>query len=321
MNDYHQQQRRQEQHRPVLPKPNAFECFLAGSVSGSAGVLACHPMDVVRTHMQTSSVVSKGAGGGARGAVSCFQDIIRTSGIINGLYRGVMGPFFAQAVYKSVIFTSNTLVNTYVFTNPHKTAATIFLSGAIAGSTNAFIVSPIEIIRTRQILHPHNSFLQTVRGIVAEGGVGNLWRGLVPAMFRDGPGIGVYLLTFEYCKKVWEPPPMQGASGTGMAATPSITPALWPKLLAGACAGVAFWVVALPIDTIKANIEASSGHTSWARLVAQQLQMVADRGVGHLFRAWPVAFGRGIPSAAITLTTFDVMTEWLVRRRVQRTSS
>jgi solute carrier family 25 carnitine/acylcarnitine transporter 20/29 len=267
--------------------------------------------------MQTSSTVAKGAGGGARGAVSCFQDIVRTSGIVNGLYRGVVGPFFAQAVYKSVIFTTNTLVNTYVFTNPHKTATTIFLSGAIAGSMNAFIVSPIEIIRTRQILHPHYGFLQTFRGIVTEGGLASLWRGLVPAMFRDGPGIGMYLLTFEYCKKAWEPPPPPQQEGSsGVVASPS----LWPKLLAGACAGVAFWAVALPIDTIKANIEASPGRTSWNRLVAEQLRMVSDRGVGHLFRAWPVAFGRGIPSAAVTLTTFDVMTEWLVRRRVQRTS-
>jgi hypothetical protein len=38
-------------------------------------------------------------------------------------------------------------------------------------------------------------------------------------------------------------------------------------------------------------------------------------GIAILFRAWPVAIGRGIPSAAVTLTVFDVISEWLIRNR------
>ena len=283
----------------LLPKPYPAECLIAGSISGSAGVLVCHPMDVIRTRMQTSKV--------AKGVMECFRDVIRESGVVKGLYRGLSGPFVAQALYKSVIFTSNTMINTYIFTG-QKTAVTTFLSGAIAGSMNAFIVSPVEIIRTRQILLPNSTFSGTLRSIISEGGINSLWRGLLPAMARDGPGIGVYLLTFEHCKLALD--------NNGTLSKFSI----WSKLLSGASAGIAFWVVALPIDTIKANIEASPPSTTWNQLYLQQRQWIQQRGIGHLFRAWPVAFGRGIPSAAVTLTTFDVVSEALAQRRLNKLS-
>jgi hypothetical protein len=49
--------------------------------------------------------------------------------------------------------------------------------------------------------------------------------------------------------------------------------------------------------------------------------MISQRGVRHLFRAWPVAIGRGIPSAAVTLTVFDVVAEWLVQEGIGRRPS
>jgi len=213
-------------------------------------------LDVVRTRMQTSAV--------AKRSVACVREVLQESGV-RGFYRGVAGPFFAQALYKSVIFTSNTLVNQHVFTGT-RTSTTIFWSGVIAGSLNAFIVSPIEIVRTRQIVHlDHRGFVGSMRDIVAEGNLWSLWRGLVPSILRDGPGIGVYLLTFEHAKLALASPPSSSSSSSssvgptdgGKGPGPGQGLSIWRKLVAGASAGVAFWTVALPIDTIKTNIEAS----------------------------------------------------------------
>ena len=236
-----------------MSSSTATQSFIAGSLSGSAGVLVCHPLDVVRTRMQTSVL--------ARRSMECLREVLQESGV-RGLYRGIVGPFFAQALYKSVIFTSNTLVNQHVFTGA-RTSTTIFLSGAIAGSLNAFIVSPIEIIRTRQILQLDRGFVGCFRDIVAEGSVLSLWRGLIPSILRDGPGIGVYLLAFEHTKAALaHTPSSSSSSSAGTAADGNRQGqgqglSVWRKLVAGASAGVAFWTVALPIDTIKTNIEAS----------------------------------------------------------------
>mmetsp|Transcript_12196 Transcript_12196/g.17575 ORF Transcript_12196/g.17575 Transcript_12196/m.17575 type:complete len:329 (-) Transcript_12196:57-1043(-) len=299
-----------------------MECILAGSISGAAGVVVCHPMDVIRTHIQTAAgnTIRSNGGGGVR---DTCRTIVRTQGFFPGLYRGMVGPLFAQALYKSLIFSTNSFVTTHVFTNSKKTNSTIFMSGVIAGSINSFVVAPVEMIRTRQILlatsssntfSSHTSFYRSLRDILAQGGYSSLWRGWVPALLRDGPGIGLYFLTFERTK-----------STLLDYTTSSIhrnNHAISCKLLAGSLAGIAFWTVALPIDTIKANVEASfhDGSTkctsSWNEVIAQQMELLSKRGgIRFLFKAWPVALGRGIPAAAVTLTTFDTVSDWFIRHR------
>ena len=120
------------------------------------------------------------------------------------LYKGVTLPFYAQGLYKSVIFTTNSLCNRYLF--PNTTIYSMWLSGVIAGTVNSFIVSPIEIIRTRQIIEKNNlnmklSLSQCITNLYKEYGIIGFWRGVVPTIIRDGPGIGFYLLSFSLTKE------------------------------------------------------------------------------------------------------------------------
>jgi hypothetical protein len=83
--------------------------------------------------------------------------------------------------------------------------------------------------------------------------------------------------------------------------------------VSGAAAGMAFWTIALPLDSLKTNIQSQSFPAGvWrGRLLLESLELsrllVRERGLRYLFRGASVAFGRGIPSAAITLTTYDVI--------------
>jgi hypothetical protein len=56
----------------------------------------------------------------------------------------------------------------------------------------------------------------------------------------------------------------------------------------------------------------SSSEWSWIRLIR-------GNGFLRLLHAWPVALGRGIPSAAVTLTTYDIITQYLIQYRSFRT--
>lgn len=360
---------------PMYP----WECVIAGSIAGCAGVIVCHPLDVVRTHIQTSSYIqgrhrvsstnSMPAMNAAQGVgvIGTFRSIWQTQGF-TGFYRGITGPLIAQAVYKSLIFTTNSIVHSELarrrysyYTSPTSSTnnrgnATssinwnVFLSGMVAGTVNAFVVAPVEMIRTHQILSG-TSFLasfQSFRGDSAHpystnnvsfGSSTNsssssplrwvlLWRGILPTILRDGPGIGLYFLTFESSKvlvykyylntrRLEEPQPQQRPQP------------IWCTLLAGSLAGIAFWIWALPIDTIKSNIEASfssapsktttttTGDTNakYSSSEWQWIRSLRGKGFIHLLRAWPVALGRGIPSAAVTLTTYDIITQYLIQYR------
>lgn len=291
---------------PVQQQPSYRSEFgrtlLAGSVSGCASVLACHPLDVLRIKLQTGSRT----GATAR---SILREMVRTDGWTS-LYRGFWGPFFAQALYKSVIFSTNSFVNRHVFTGHQRgSSVAVFSSGLVAGSVNAFFVSPVELVRTRQVFEASTSTLATVRVILSEPqGLAGFWKGLAPTVVRDGPGIGFYMLAFEFCKTT-----LHSQSDN------SSSVALSTRIAAASCAGIAFWLWALPIDTLKTWIEASSplamqqgSSTSLPLTTSRILQDAASQRnrvqlLQQLFRAWPIALARGVPSAVVTLTTFDLL--------------
>ena len=86
--------------------------------------------------------------------------------------------------------------------------------------------------------------------------------------------------------------------------TPTVLPSVYNHMLL--CR-------ALPIDTVKTVVESGRYGRLSPLQVAQRL--VRDEGPGHLFRAWPAAMGRGVPSAAVTLMVYDYVADYLVSCR------
>lgn len=245
---------------------------IAGSLSGCLSILICHPIDVLRTKSQTGNNL-----------IGLRQESIST------LYRGFLGPFLAQGVYKAVIFSSNSWCKRAVFSND-SSSQSILLSGCFAGCVNSFVVAPVEFCRTQAVLSNTTSLYQ-----FSKLTPGQLFRCLVPTMLRDGPGMAFYLLVFQSLRE---------RSDSSLTNT----------VLAGCASGVAFWTWALPLDTVKARMEsrwAAHPDASAGSPVAATLRSLRREGAWSLYRAWPYAYGRGIPAAAITLTTYDRCIKWL----------
>jgi solute carrier family 25 carnitine/acylcarnitine transporter 20/29 len=115
--------------------------LFAGAVGGMTSVLVCHPMDTVRTRLQTGTQF--------RGAMHCFSSTVKQEGV-GALYKGIAGPFLAQGVYKGVIFSANTTIGSLIKT-PGKELSLWqkALCGSIAGAINSFVVTPVELVRNR----------------------------------------------------------------------------------------------------------------------------------------------------------------------------
>lgn len=275
-----------------------FRSLIAGSAAGSLSVLVCHPLDVLRVRIQTQ------------------QQHRPTDYSIRALYRGLIPPFLAQAAYKAVIFSTNEAIKrilegpTFNFKNDYH-FGTIFVSGFIAGFVNSFLVSPVELIRTRQIIN-HTSISLEVDRIIRRDGFQSLWRALPSTILRDSIGVGIYLTTFEFSKSLLANQNLDRNNCSNA-----------QRFLAGSLSGLAFWIWALPIDTVKSNIEVSSfreGGSHYCKSTKSNIaastwqttkRLIADGGFRALFHSWPVAFGRGIPSAAVTLTSYDYFYEAL----------
>lgn len=270
--------------------PTAVESLAAGSVAGMAGILSCHPLDVIRTKMQISSA-----------SLTRAVQITYQEGGAVGFFKGIGVPFAAQAVYKSVIFGANTMSQKHIFHGQISVMNT-FLSGLIAGTINGAIVAPVEAIRTTQILAKQTGSGATTIGkavasIVANRGILGFWYTFPPTILRDGPGMGFYMLAFDVAKRAL----MNWTSDDTVKSVP-----IWIKMTAGSMAGIAFWTWAMPIDTVKTVIEST--------LVNKTSLKESIKGLNwtQLYRALPVAYLRGIPSAAVTLTIYDTAISWML---------
>jgi solute carrier family 25 carnitine/acylcarnitine transporter 20/29 len=134
--------------------------------------------------------------------------------------------------------------------------------------------------------------IDVIRTTIAQHGVGGMWRGMGVTMARDSLGCGCFFWamawTQQHCKSN-----NYGWSDLNV------------NLLSGAMAGLAFWAVAIPLDTLKTWIQtgATDSAMNAVRLSYQQRGIMGT--AQQLTRGWQVAFGRGAPSAAITVVTYE----------------
>jgi solute carrier family 25 (mitochondrial carnitine/acylcarnitine transporter), member 20/29 len=230
-----------------------------------------------------------------------IKQVYRTSGL-SGFYKGFAAPFMAQGLYKAVIFGTNSYISNKLTMSNSSVAS--FLSGMAAGAVNALIVSPVELIRNQQLLkkskQSHTTVSQCLRNIISQNGYLGLYRGLTMTIARDGTGLGIYFLTYKLLRERLED------------SIPS-------RLLAGSCAGIMFWAAVLPLDTLKSMIQSAELSTQ-PRLshIVKSLQLMSGAGiVRRLYVSWPIALARGVPGAAITLTTYDIASQKIRELRVR----
>ncbi|DAZ94474.1 TPA: hypothetical protein N0F65_003510 [Lagenidium giganteum] len=289
--------------RPPPPLSPWTKSVIAGSVAGMASVVVCHPFDTIRTRLQISPTRF-------RGFFHCAAQTIERESV-RGLYKGFLPPFFSQAVYKSVIFTTSTkcreewLPNCWWLQSYLTPSTTALASGAIAGGLNAVLVTPVELIRNRlQVQYERQRSSRAYRGtlhclstVVRQESVAALWQGLATTVLRDGLGVAFYFLGYDYAKQS-----LQARTDWNDSAV---------LLTAGAAGGISFWAIALPFDTVKSLIQVNGRNGEYTGLVRGVSSLIRDHGVSHLFRGWQAAFSRGIPGAAITFWAFDRTTKHL----------
>ena len=119
------------------------------------------------------------------------------------------------------------------------------LAGALSAIPTTLIMAPGE--RVKIVLQTNMSGFRGGAGDVARhllrtGGVRSLFRGSAATLLRDGAGSTAYFSVYEGARRSLAP---AGAAEPSTAAV----------LLAGGLAGVANWLVALPVDAVKSRIQ------------------------------------------------------------------
>ena len=231
-----------------------FNDFLAGCIGGVAGVLAGYPLDTVKVRLQTQNPQSALY----RGTFHCIRCILKSEGP-TALYKGMSSPLASLALVNALIFGMHGQVASRF--KDQQALSTHFFAGAAAGAAQAFISSPMELLKLRAQLHrpeqagPAPTPCQMLQQIVREKRFRHLSRGLLATQLRDCPAMGVYFASFEFLGR------QMSSTGTVQGLTSS------KLLLAGGAAGMLSWLANYPADVIKTRFQADDSHASYSTVI------------------------------------------------------
>ncbi|KAG7369759.1 mitochondrial carrier protein [Nitzschia inconspicua] len=261
-----------------------------GAVGGFCSVAVGHPIDLIKVRQQTAAQAL------SESTIGMLRGIFVQEGV-SGLYRGVAAPLMAVTPAFAISFWSYDLAGRAIRSTgnvPETQALTtsqVALAGAWSGVPLAIIFGPTDRIKclmqvdsTGKYRNFTDCFLKTYQ----DGGIRSVFRGTGSCALRDVPGNAAYFGAYEYVKRL-----SCQLEGREQAST-------FGTLVAGGCAGVANWIVAIPVDTLKSRLQtAPSGTYNGLFDVFQTL--VRTEGPTALFRGLSPALLRAFPANAACL--------------------
>jgi len=198
-------------------------------VRGSSGIFVGYPFDTVKVLMQTQK------SGKEQKYFTTFQTIRRVTreeGFLR-LYRGLATPLCTVALTNAVTFGVYGIMSRN-FGNT--TTGEIARNGIISGIIRAFVISPIEVVKIQQQVHPDRSLRSVAENVMRTAGLRGFGRGFLSTMTREPVAFGCYFSSFELLT-------MDCKDNN-----------LW-LFLAGGLAGICSWITTYPQDVIKSRIQ------------------------------------------------------------------
>ena len=273
--------------------------IVCGSAAGVFAQFCVYPMDLIRTRVQVSHHSQRSY----RSISNCIFLTFREEGVF-GFYKGMASPLLFQVLYKSTIFgISKYLQNRWHGQHASTSVplSTIFFSAGIAGGVNAIWVTPAELFRSRlQVVYAgsnssYNGLISCVQFSLSHGFL-ELWKGLIPTIARDMPGVATWFASFEASKRYLL---------TNSYSYSSLF--YFCNLVAcGSIAGMSYWAVAYPFDCVKSIVQTSTSNKGMTQVA---LDLYRQGGVSRFYKGFPIAFLRGIPSSGVMFSSFTLFAD------------
>jgi len=168
------------------------------------------------------------------------------------------------------------------------------MAGTVAGFSVAWLYSPVERLKCILQVQRAKGFIpnMTFKGptslavyIVKNWGITSLFRGYTATLSRDLLGGCVYFPVYEMLKVKFP-------------ADPSTPWGLFKSLMNGGTTGIAFWLVVLPMDTIKSRLQTApeGKYTQGIRSILKEIYKTDGmRGFLGLYRGLSATIIRAFP--------------------------
>ena len=259
---------------------------------------------------------------------------VRSPAQLLRLYRGVLPPLLTTGAMRSLYFGLYESVRpeTARLSGRHRDSLpVIFLAGGATGVLTAPVTAPMQRQKLVQQLQMNTSIVETLKRLVANGGVISLFRGLGLHCALEGIGSGAYLVAYAAAKAVLCAQPVSTSSGSGSAPPPPDS--LLRRVLCGMTAGIAGWLSIYPLDVLRSRImsavppsiaapDAAADGASRALAPRSNLySMVSDAmretyangGMRGFYRGLGFTLLRAAPVAGVVLPVYDASRAWLLQ--------
>jgi len=268
----------------------------AGSVGGMAGVLCGHPLDVVKTRMQASSSSLR-----SLNMYDCLAATCRHEGWL-ALWRGVGPPLFGVALYQATVFASYEWSFKQATRMGVPEPSALAAAGLLSGAASCLVTVPTDAVKIQLQLEHGSSegavkdSLRCGRRMVAERGVGSLFRGMAACLWRDVPATVAYFATYTRAKRacLW----CFGDSEAAWSNTAA-------ELMAGGLAGTVSWGMAIPTDVLKTVVQESAATGRPLGLAAAVREIHQRDGMRGFTRGAGPIVARAFPVNAITFMVYE----------------
>lgn len=275
-----------------------YKDFFGGTMGGIAQVLCGQPFDTVKVRLQSASE------GTYSGAGDVIKKLISNEGL-RGFYKGTLTPLVGVGACVSVQFSVNESMKRFYDNATGGSPLSLvqfFNCGAVAGFANGFLASPIEHIRIR--LQTQTGATKTFTGpigcfksIYASSGIIGIYKGLLPTLFRESVGLGIYFATYEalIAREL-------ASTGLSRAELPG-----WKLCMFGGLSGYTLWFGIYPVDVIKCKLQTDLLTKPNYRGSLDVFKDIALRaGIRGFYKGFLPTILRAAPANGATFAVFEL---------------
>jgi len=243
---------------------SAVDAF-SGLSAGVVGTVVGHPLDVVKTRMQTAQSPSSGI-------LRTMFEIGRTEGIRQGLYRGIAPPLLSLSILNTLSFTCySSLLREIQTVFPTSLSLAPFTAGALTGFLASWISTPFEFLKVRMQTHVKagGTSLAYARQVLKTNGFKAFYTGFAINSTREVLFCFVYFGSYESFKN---------SLVSALSVEQKHTWNTSAIALSGGLAGASAWFVSFPLDTIKSHIQGIGKDGSRASF-SEAFNKISCRGI------------------------------------------
>ncbi|KAK9236139.1 mitochondrial carrier domain-containing protein [Lipomyces kononenkoae] len=280
-------------------RPAPWKSLVAGGVAGGVEAAVTYPFEFAKTRLQ---LVDKSKVG-SRNPISLVLRVAREEGI-KTIYTGCSTLVIGCTAKAAVRFLGfDTLKKMLADENGKLSGARGVLAGLGAGVLESvFALTPFETIKTALIddaqrPNPrYHGFLHGTYTLVKEGGIGAIYKGLVPVTLRQSSNAAVRMGSYSFLKQKIQAlnhddpnKPLSGAT----------------TFLVGAIAGVITVYTTMPLDTLKTRMQSLESKKEYRNTLHCAQRLLQEEGIRTFWKGTTPRLGRLILSGGIIFTIYE----------------